>query len=234
MSGSVSAARAAWLLTRLRIRRRLNQFASLYRYRMGSPDRKAASRTSPTLWLLTGFVGLSMLFSFTNLSYQTISNMEQVLGSVQVQPAAGPRADAQEKQRPRPKLRRLPPAPGSVLAPGVLQGVTFEATLLLITGLLLAMAGRELTRPEWDLEWLITLPLPLSTLLASRLIERVLTNSVGLVALGPFLSVLAWTCGYYWTAPLLGFGLTFALLFLVATFKLLVDTGLRLYLTPRN
>jgi ABC-2 type transport system permease protein len=235
VSSAVSAPRAAWLLTRLRIRRQFNRIVSLTRYQMGSRDRKAASRTSPTLWLLTAFVGISMLFSFTNLAYQTIANMEKALGSVEVQrpdAGTGPRAGTGEAERSRPRLRRLPPAPGSVLPLGVLQGAAFETALLLITALLIAMASRELTRPEWDLEWLVTLPLPLSTLLVSRLTERVLTNSVGLVALGPFLSVLAWTCGYRWTAPLLGFGFAFVLLFLVATVQLLVDTGLRLALTP--
>jgi membrane protease YdiL (CAAX protease family) len=235
VSSAVSAPRAAWLLTRLRIRRQFNRIVSVARYQMASRDRRAASRTSPTLWLLTAFVGLSMLFSFTNLAYQTIANMEKTLGSVEVQhpdPSAGARKDTADSERSRPKLRRLPAAPGSVLPPGVLQGAAFETALLLITALLIALASRELTRPEWDLEWLVTLPLPLSTLLVSRLIERVLTNSVGLVALGPFLSVLAWTCGYRWSAPLLGFGFAFVLVFLVATAQLLVDTGLRLALSP--
>ena len=44
--------------------------------------------------------------------------------------------------------------------------------------------------------------------------------------------MLAWTCGYRWTAPLLGIALTLALLFIAATIQLLVDTGLRLSLSP--
>ncbi len=132
----------------------------------------------------------------------------------------------------KPTLRRIAPAPGSTLSPGVLRGATLETTLLLLAALLLTLAAGEITRPEWDLEWLVTLPLPLPTLLSSRLLERVMTNSAGVIMLVPFLSVLALECGYRWTAPLVGIGLTLALLFVVATLQSLVDTGLRLSLSP--
>jgi ABC-2 type transport system permease protein len=132
----------------------------------------------------------------------------------------------------KPSVRPVAPEAGSMLSPGVLRGATFVATLLLVAGLLMTLAGREITRPEWDLEWLATLPLPLSTLLSSRLIERALTNSTAFLMLDPFLTVLAWECGYRWTAPLLGIGVTIALLFAVATAQTLVDTGLRMSLAP--
>jgi membrane protease YdiL (CAAX protease family) len=72
----------------------------------------------------------------------------------------------------------------------------------------------------------------LSTLIASKLVERAVTNSYGYFTLVPFLSVVAWTCGYRWMAPLLGLGFTLALMLLVATGQMLVDTGLRLALAP--
>jgi ABC-2 type transport system permease protein len=130
------------------------------------------------------------------------------------------------------RVRRIAPAPGTVLAPGVMKGAIFVGTLLLLAALFMALVGREIAQPQWDLEWLVTLPLPLSTLLSSRLIERAVTNSAGFIVLGPFLSSVAWECGYTWTAPLLGFGLTIALLFTVATVQTLVDTGLRLSVSP--
>jgi ABC-2 type transport system permease protein len=132
----------------------------------------------------------------------------------------------------RPLVQRIPPAPGSALAPGVLRGAAFLATLLLLGALFIVLASREIAQPEWDLEWLATLPLPLSTLLLSRVVERAVTNWAGLIALAPFLSVVAWQCGYRWGAPLIGAALTFALLFVVAIFQTLVDTGLRLSLSP--
>jgi membrane protease YdiL (CAAX protease family) len=119
-----------------------------------------------------------------------------------------------------------------VLSGPVLRAVGFEATLILLTVLSIMLAGRDFARPEWDLEWLATLPLPLPTLLLSRLLERIVTSASGMVGLLPFLSVLAWTCGYRWTAPLLGLALTLALLFIAATVQLVADTGLRLWLSP--
>jgi hypothetical protein len=132
----------------------------------------------------------------------------------------------------KPVLQPIPPAPGSAFAPGVLRVAAFLATLLLFGALFIVLASREIARPEWDLEWLATLPLPLSTLLLSRVVERAVTNWAGLIALAPFLSVVAWQCGYRWCAPLIGTALTFALLFVVAVFQTSVDTGLRLSLSP--
>jgi membrane protease YdiL (CAAX protease family) len=132
----------------------------------------------------------------------------------------------------KPSLQPAAPATGSVLSQGVLRGATLEATLLLLAALFLTLASKEITRPEWDLEWLVTLPLPLTTLLSSRLIERVMTNTAGLFMLAPFLSVLAFQCGYVWTAPLIGIVATLVLLFVAATLQTLVDTGLRLSLSP--
>ena len=230
----ISATRAAWLLIRLRLRRQWNQVAAIYRFRAGAPDRKTASRRSPTTWLVTAFVGLAMVGSFANLASQGISNFELVLGTVPVNAAnpGGGETMRQTRVPGHPNLQWVPPAPGSVLSAGVQQGVTLAATLLLIVALLITMANREIARPEWDLEWLVTLPLSLSTLLVIRLIERVVGGAAGFVALAPFLSVLAWTCGLRWSAPLAGIGLTVPLLFLLATVQMLYDTGLRLSLSP--
>ncbi len=129
-----------------------------------------------------------------------------------------------------PAFRRAPPAPGSVLASGVLNGVTLEVSLLLLAAVFITIASREISRPEWDLEWLVTVPLPLSTLLGARLAERTVTNAAGLLTLGPFLTVLALHCGYRWSAPLIGIGAMLGLLLIVATVQTVVDTGLRLWL----
>jgi ABC-2 type transport system permease protein len=233
----VGPARAASLLIRLRVRRLLNQVVSIARYRIGSPDRKAASSTSPVAWVLSALVGLAMLGSFTSLAYQAVNNVETTLGTVRVSdtargPGAGKRDASPERRGSRPLRRLVPPAPGSVLAPGVIQGLVFGATLLLVAALMMTLAGRELARPEWDLEWLATLPVPLFTLVLSRLIERAVTNTAGFLALAPFLSVLAWTCGYRWTAPLLGLALTSGMLFIIAAAQGVLDTTLRLSVSP--
>jgi ABC-2 type transport system permease protein len=231
VSAQVSVWRAAFLLTRLRLRRQLNQFgASFARLRARQADKKAATRTSPARALLTALVTLAMLGSFANLARQSMINMENVLGSQTVRSTGspGPRDRGVSVRQP------IPPLPGTALAPGVMRGATLAVSLLALAALLIALAAREIARPEWDLEWLATLPLPMSTLLASRLTERVLTNSAGFLALAPFLSVLAWFCGYRWAAPVLGTAFSGALLVLVATVQTAADTGLRLSLPPHR
>src|SRR5262249_48146272 len=237
MTGSVSAARAAWLLTRLRLRRQLNQAVSIWRFRTGSSGRSGTGRTSPALAILGVVVAMSMLGSFTSLAYQSMANMQAALGSVVVPGAAAGAArdtaqPSAETRTPPPLLRPIAPEPGSVLARGVVQGATLAVMLLVVAALFIGVGNREITRPEWDLEWLVTLPLPLSTLVASKLVERVITNHTGFVIMVPFLSVLAWTCGYRWSAPVLGLGFTLVLLALVGTVQMLIDTGLRLALPP--
>ena len=240
MSTTVSVPRAAFLLAQLRLRRQLNRFGSpLWRVVGGPTGQREAAHASPVRWLLSALVAVLMLASFTNLSYRSMLNMQKELGTVLVRPStapdgSGPRAGSPPGQHPPLSLRRAAPAPGSVLAPGVMQGATLAVSVLLLAALLIALASREIARPEWDLEWLATLPMPLFTLLASRLIERVVTNSSGFLTLAPFLSVLAWFCGYRWGAPLVGVAITLALLVVVATVQIMVDTGLRLSLPPHR
>jgi ABC-2 type transport system permease protein len=231
LSAQVSVWRAAFLLTRLRLRRQLNRFgASFVRLRSRQADKKAANRTSPARAMLTALVTLAMLGSFANLARQSMINMENVLGSQTVRSTGAPGTRGRGVSVRRP----VPPLPGTALAPGVMRGATLAISLLAFAALLMALAGREIARPEWDLEWLATLPLPMSTLLASRLTERVLTNSAGFLALAPFLSVFAWFCGYRWGAPVLGLAFSVALLVLVATVQTVADTGLRLSLAPHR
>ena len=187
MTRSIHALRPAWLLARLRFRRALNQMQAISHYRAGSPDRKAVSRTSPTAGLLSALLGVTMLASFTFMAWQAIGNIESALGSVQMRrtaPVAADRATRPESHAPSASRRRAA-APGSVLSEPVLHAAAFEATLILVTILSIMLAGRDFARPEWDLEWLATLPLPLPTLLLCRLIERVFTSASGMLGLCP-------------------------------------------------
>jgi ABC-2 type transport system permease protein len=135
-------------------------------------------------------------------------------------------------QKPQLHVLQIAPASGAVLAPAVIKGAMLAASLLVLAVLLVTLANRDIVQPEWDLEWLSTLPLPLPTLLLCRLAERTLTNTVGLLVLVPFLSFLAVECGYGWSAPLIALGLTLPLLAMVAVAQTLIDTGLRLSVSP--
>jgi len=133
-----------------------------------------------------------------------------------------------------PQKRRmpLPAAPGYALPWEVLQGSLLEACVLLLASLLMSLANREIAQPDWDVEWLVTFPVPLTTLLGVRILERTLINPTGLVILWPFLSVVAWEAGHRFAAPLLGLAVTFVLLAILTTIWTICDTGLRLNLSP--
>jgi ABC-2 type transport system permease protein len=320
-SSAVGLWRAAWLISRLRLRRQWNQLLTAYRFRKSAKARTATAKKSAGAPLFAIFIVLMMIFNCGNLSYRSLANMQKTLGETEVYSqvkrgwlgvnlapvpadvaarlalkpphgaliaglidggAAKPAGllpgdvivkfagkyvrDAGDLQRftlatragvevaialarpggeeskivklgiwpddAKPIVRPIGPAAGSVLAPAVLKGAALAATLLLLSALFMTLAAREIAQPEWDFEWLATLPLPLPTLLLSRMSERAITNAPGFVLLGAFLSTLAFECGYRWSAPLFGLSLALALLFVVGALQTLVDTGLRLTLAP--
>lgn len=115
--------------------------------------------------------------------------------------------------------------------------------LLFFAVALMSLAGRDLARPDWDMEWLVTLPAPLATLLSVRVLSRSVLNAGGLFMFWPFLTVVAWNAapsgapeqGFLWRVfAALGLGLAAALPLqtLVGAFQTLADTGLRLRLSP--
>ncbi|MBO0742872.1 MAG: PDZ domain-containing protein, partial [Hyphomicrobiaceae bacterium] len=147
---------------------------------------------------------------------------------VRVQLAARPTGAAS----PQHQRLRLPAAPGYVLPWKVLQGSALEVCVLVVATLLMSLASREIAQPDWDVEWLVTLPVPLTTLFGVRILERTLLNPTGLFILWPFLSVVAWEAGHRFAAPLLGLAATLALLGILTTVWTVCDTGLRLNLSP--
>ena len=127
---------------------------------------------------------------------------------------------------------KLPVLPGYRLAWGVLQGCVLEACILLLASLLISLASRDFAAPDWDLEWLVTLPVSLATLLGVRIVERTLINPAGLLTLGPFLTVVAWEGGHRIAAPLLGLVATILLLAIATVIWTVLETGLRLRVSP--
>ena len=82
--GWVSPARAAWLLVRLRLARLFNQVISSFqrfRRKSASGQRSASPGKSKIGWLVGTLVAVSMLFSFTNIALQAVSNMQERLGT---------------------------------------------------------------------------------------------------------------------------------------------------------
>jgi membrane protease YdiL (CAAX protease family) len=111
-------------------------------------------------------------------------------------------------------------------------GAAFLLLMMWLSSLLISVASGELAKPEWDLEWLITLPVRSDTLIWARILERSVVQPTGVLQIGVACTVLAWLSGYRWTAPLLGILTAWPLMLLGATARTLIDTGLRLAMRP--
>ena len=109
-------------------------------------------------------------------------------------------------------------------------GAAFLLTVLWFASLLLTIGAGELAKGEWDLEWLVTLPIRSETLLWARILERSVVNPSGILALLPACTVIAWYSGHHWLALPVGLLAAWPLLLLGALGRTLIDTGLRLSL----
>lgn len=107
-------------------------------------------------------------------------------------------------------------------------GIAFLLFILWMSSLLVTIGSGELAKSEWDLEWLITLPVRSDTLLWARIAERSIVNPSGAIALIPTCAAIAWYSEYRWAAPLIGVLAAWPLLLLFALVRTLIDTGLRL------
>ncbi len=234
-SASVGAARAARILVWLRMRRALNQVQVAWqtmRRKQITGKRTATPGKARLGWLLAGLIGISMLFTVANLASQGLANMQRVLGSVE---AAGPGAKAPAEASPTsqkaPRVA-LPAAAGNTLPAGVVQAVALELLILLVAAFLLSLGSGDLAKPDWDIEWLVTLPVSLATLLVVRIAERTVLSAAYLL-LWPFLTIVAWEAGYgIAAAAALGLLAALPLLAIIATLRTIIDTGLRLSVSP--
>ncbi|HTI04854.1 MAG TPA: type II CAAX endopeptidase family protein [Gemmatimonadales bacterium] len=205
MNASVLPAwRVAWLLTRLRLRRMLNLAGALG---AGKNKRKGTRRKKPTSLLLTAAVVLAMAASFGNLARDAVVHLGRLVA-------------------------HRPLGVGQAFSPALAHVLSVEVALIMFAGTLMTLASRELTRADWDLEWLVTLPAETGALLWSRIAERTVANSFGLLALWPTCTVLAWEAGFRYSALAVALVATLPLLSLTAMAQTLVDTGLRLRLAP--
>lgn len=106
------------------------------------------------------------------------------------------------------------------------------AALLMLATACVDGTSRQWSETEWDLVWLATLPVPLSTLLVARVVERAVVNPLGIGMLWPLLTCIAWQAWHAWWAPLVGLVCVLPLLLLASLGQALLDTGLRLVLAP--
>src|SRR5580700_9816076 len=83
-SSAIGLWRAAWLLSRLRLRRQWNQLLTAYRFRKSATARTATAKKSAGASFFAVFIVLMMIFNCGNLSYRSLSNMQKTLGETEV------------------------------------------------------------------------------------------------------------------------------------------------------
>ena len=223
-----SAPRAFWLLARLRLLRLLNIAGGL-RLRKGRPGsgRQATRGKKSVRWLVTLLLAAFMVFAFLNTAGTALLNMQCRLPTGSQCALAD--ADAAPRAAMRTARKELQAAP---FHPVLMRAAAMQACLLFGIAFLLPLGSKELAQPDWDLEWLVTLPMRRRTLLLARIAERTIANPSGILALWPMCTAVAWYSGYRWSAPLLAAAVALPLLACAATLRTLADTGLRLRLAP--
>ena len=208
-TGAAPLLSSTMLLVRLRLRRLANQILAGTRPKKKPGDKTRsgnAGKKSSKVILYLG--GLMMLSGFGTIAAHAISNLHRAL-------------DAPDTFWVTVEFSMA-----------LTVGVAFLLAFLWMSSLLLTIASGELTKADWDLEWLITLPIRSDTLLWARILERSVVNPSGAVTLIPVCTLIAWFSGYRWTAVLVGVLAAWPLLLLAALVRTLLDTGLRLTLRP--
>ncbi|MCK6599065.1 MAG: hypothetical protein L6Q37_11930 [Bdellovibrionaceae bacterium] len=181
--------------------------------------------------LLSGFI----LFQSGYQAHQIIQKTDEILGQMQiiesqerVYPAWNCGKSKYEKKKDSIKCIPIENPSATQVPQAVAKAIALELLLLLITAFLLNIASKELTTPEWDMEWLVTLPIPLTKLIGLRFIERAIVNPSGLLLIWPFITALLWKLNFGYISIVLGFVGALALLFFESMLRTLIDTGLRM------
>lgn len=222
MMATPSTLHAIWLLIRLRLRRLLNFSGSALLFKRGQNGKSRAATPGKRRgrWLVGVLLMAPMLFSFGHMARNSVLNLHCQLDAVaacglhHAMPAV---------------IAHLTATPFST---ALLAGLAFQLTLLWLVSVLVPLGTGDLARPDWDLEWLVTLPAPIATVLWARVFERSVVNPAGVLAVLPTTTMIAWYSGHGWLSPLLALAVSLVLLLLAAMLRTLVDTGLRLSLAP--
>jgi membrane protease YdiL (CAAX protease family) len=204
-TGAAPLVRSTVLLIRLRLRRLANLFAAGSQGKKKPGDKTRTGNPGKKSSRIVLYLAWPMmLFMFGAISANAVKNLHGALDS-----------------------------PGTFwvtveFSAPLVVGIAFLLFVLWFASLLVTVGSGELAKSEWDLEWLITLPIRSDTLLWARLAERSIVNPSGAIALIPACTAIAWFSGLRWSAPLIGVLAAWPLLLLAALARTLLDTGLRL------
>lgn len=223
---AVSPLRAAWLLSCLRLRRLANLMTTA---RFGKKRKDGVRTATPGKRKGGGVIALVMvafmLFGAINVSRHAVLQMQCAVSPGSHCLIANSR-DLRAQDVAAFELRT------HGISEPLARAVALQLSLLLVVSFLVPLGSRELANTDGDLEWLVTLPVTRKTLLAARVAERTVANPMGWAVLMPLCLMIAWYSGFRWSAPLVGCAAALALLPLAAVLRTIVDTGLRLRLSP--
>jgi membrane protease YdiL (CAAX protease family) len=221
----MTALHTIWLMTRMRLTRQRNLlFNNLFRFKKKKPRDTSGGKRS-NLWILTLLMAGFMSFSFITMANNVVLHMQ-----CQLAPASECRQVDQQGEHHTDLQTAAQELAAGPFAPALMHGLTMELTVLLLVTVLLPLGNKEIAQPDWDLEWLVTMPVQRSTLLWGRVLERSASNIAGWFALVPAYGVIAWHSGHAWSALPVALLSAASLLPLAAMLHTLADTGLRMWL----
>ncbi|MYN46945.1 CPBP family intramembrane metalloprotease [Pseudoduganella sp. FT93W] len=227
MMPRLSALQTIWLMTRMRCLRQRNLLlhALLRGFgRKAARDGNGGKRS--TSWILGGLVAVTMAISLLSISSNIVLNLQCHMVSSSACHHSSP--DLGGAARNRIAAAELEKA--ASFAPPLQHALALELGALFLVSVLLSLGSKELAQPDWDLEWLVTLPASRSSLLWGRVVERSAANLIGIFLLGAAYGMIAWYGGKGWASAPLALLAAIALLPLSAIVQTLADTGLRMAL----
>lgn len=201
MSVPLSSSHAAWLMVRLRYRRMLSQFQAVSRRKSRAPASGMRTATAGKSGPRWLFLALIAVGMATSFGRLAATTVASTHRAFEAHPDRA------------------------------LLYLTANLTILMVAALIMPMGNREFSAPEWDLEWLITLPVSTRALGAMRWLERTVANPLGLMTIWPLLLMVGWPTSRW---PAIGLSLLLCVLLLgvSAAAQLAIETALRMTLSP--
>lgn len=206
--GAAPLLSSTWLLIRLRVRRLANQLDALSTRKKTGVAKRTGNPGKKSSKVILYLAWPLMLFGFGAIAVQSLINLHLAIDP------------------PDTFWRTLE------FSDGLAVGAAFLLLVLFTSSLLVNIASGELAKPEWDLEWLITLPVRSDTLIWARILERSVVQPTGVLQIYTACMVIAWFSGFRWLTPVVAVLAAWPLLFLGAVVRTLLDTGLRLSMRP--
>jgi membrane protease YdiL (CAAX protease family) len=226
MTRQPTPAHAIWLMTKMRLTRQRNLLANnMFRAFRKKKARDGNAGKRGTLWILTLVMALFMSIAFVSMSNGVALNMQ-----CQLDPASECRSVDKHGEVHADLGTAADELATAPFAPALVRGLTMEVSILFLIAVLLPLGSKELAQPDWDLEWLVTMPVRRSTLIWGRVLERSASNVTGMFALVPAYGVIAWHSGLAWSALPAALLAAAVLLPLASLLHTLTDTGLRMWL----